>query len=97
VFGLSFLVGRWEAPREVGPTPPTPVVAVATVLAFVPPFLVMEFFMDLPTAVIGVVLLSVAILMLGRWRARDAAAPPAATPSAEPTAHPGSQSAPLSS
>ncbi|NQX36380.1 acyltransferase [Herbiconiux sp. VKM Ac-2851] len=97
VFGLSFLVGRWEAPREVGPTPPTPVVAVATVLAFVPPFLVMEFFMDLPTALIGVVLLSAAILMLGRWRARDAVAPPSGTPAVTPTARPGSQSAPLSS
>lgn len=85
VFGLSFLVGRWEAPREVGPTPPTGVVAVATVLAFVPPFLVMEYFMDLPTALIGVVLLSAAILLLGRWRARDAVGAP------------GSQSAPVSS
>jgi fucose 4-O-acetylase-like acetyltransferase len=89
VFGLSFLVGRWEAPREVGPTPPTGVVAVATVLAFVPPFLVMEYFMDLPTALIGVVLLSAAILLLGRWRARDAVAPPVGAP--------GSQSAPVSS
>ena len=69
VFGLSFLVGRWEAPREVGPTPPSGVVAIATVLAFIPPFLVMEFFMDLPIAIIGSVLLGVSILMLGRWGA----------------------------
>jgi hypothetical protein len=74
VFGLSFLVGRWEAPREVTPTPPGSVVAVAAILAFIPSFLVMEFFMDFAIAVIGSVLLSVAILMLGRWpRSRMAA------------------------
>jgi peptidoglycan/LPS O-acetylase OafA/YrhL len=70
LYGLSFLVGRWEAPREVGPTPPTPVIAVATVLAFVPPFLVLELFMDLPIAVVGSVLLSISILLLGRWGSR---------------------------
>jgi hypothetical protein len=70
VFGLSFLVGRFEAPREVGATPPPGVVALATVLAFVPPFLVMEFFMDLPIAIVGSVLLSAAILLLGRWPAK---------------------------
>jgi protein-S-isoprenylcysteine O-methyltransferase Ste14 len=68
VFGLSFLVGRWEAPREVTSTPPASVVAVAAVLSFIPSFLVMEFFMDFWIAVIGSVLLGVAILMLGRWR-----------------------------
>lgn len=71
VFGLSFLVGRWEAPREITPTPPTWVVAVAAVLSFIPSFLVMEFFMDLPLAIIGSVLLSVAVLMLGRWKTRS--------------------------
>ncbi|WP_440709963.1 acyltransferase family protein [Herbiconiux sp. YIM B11900] len=75
VFGLSFLVGRWEAPREVGETPPTPVVAVATALAFIPPFAVMEFFMDLPIAIVGSVLLGVAILMLGRGRVASGAPP----------------------
>ena len=71
VFGLSFLVGRWEAPREVTATPPTGVVAVAAVLSFIPSFLVMEFFMDFTLAVIGSVLLAVAVLMLGRWRTRQ--------------------------
>lgn len=66
VFALSFLVGRWEAPRMVGATPRPAVVAVATVLAFVPPFVVMEWYMDLPTALVGSVLLSAAILLLGR-------------------------------
>jgi fucose 4-O-acetylase-like acetyltransferase len=68
VFGLSFLVGRWEAPREVGVTPPPGVVAFATVLAFIPPFAVMEWFMDLPIAIGGSLLLSAAILLLGRWK-----------------------------
>ena len=70
VFGLSFLVGRWEAPREVTGTPPRWVVAVAAIVSFIPSFLVMELAMDFPIAVIGSVLLSVAILMLGRWRAK---------------------------
>jgi hypothetical protein len=70
LYGLSFLVGRWEAPREVGPTPRTAVIAVATVLAFVPPFLVMELFMDLPIAVIGSALLTASVLLLGRWGSR---------------------------
>ena len=69
VFGLSFLVGRWEAPREVTTTPPRSIVAVAAVLSFIPSFLVMQFFMDLWIAIIGSVLLSVAVLMLGRWPA----------------------------
>jgi hypothetical protein len=70
VFGLSFIVGRWEAPREVTGTPPTAVVAIAALLSFIPSFLVMEFFMDLSIALTGSVLLSVAILMLGRWGQR---------------------------
>ena len=71
VFALSFLVGRWEAPREVEVTPPTGVVAVAAVLAFIPSFLVMEYFMDFTLALIGSVLLSIAVLMLGRWKTRN--------------------------
>jgi hypothetical protein len=70
LYGLSFLVGRWEAPREVGPTPPRAVIAVAAVLAFIPPFLVLQFFMDLPLAIIGSVLLTVSVLLLGRWGSR---------------------------
>lgn len=67
LYGLSFLVGRWEAPREIGPTPPTGIVAFAAVLSFIPSFLVLEFFMDLPLAITGTVLLSFSILLLGRW------------------------------
>ena len=67
VFLLSFLVGRWEAPREITATPPGSVVAVAAILSFIPSFLVMEFFMDFTIAVLGSVLLAVSVLMLGRW------------------------------
>ncbi len=70
LFGLSFLVGRWEQPREVGPTPPIWVVAVAVVLTFVPPFLVIEYFLDLWLAIAGAVSFGVAILVLGRWPMR---------------------------
>lgn len=70
VYGLSFLVGRWEMPREVGSTPPAWVVALAAICAFVPSFLVLQFFMDLTLAATGTVLLSAAILLLGRWPSR---------------------------
>lgn len=70
VYGLSFLVGRWETPREVGSTPPAWVVALAVICAFVPSFLVLQFFMDLTLAAIGTALLSAAILLLGRWPSR---------------------------
>ncbi|MFB2582423.1 acyltransferase [Herbiconiux sp. P15] len=76
VFGLSFLVGRWEAPREIEVTPPPAVVAVATVLAFLPPFAVMEYFMDLPIAIAGSALLGISILLLGRWKTRTAIGSP---------------------
>jgi hypothetical protein len=70
LFGLSFLVGRWEQPRELGPTPPIGVVAVAAALTFVPTFLVIEYFLDLALAFTGAACLSVAILLLGRWPQR---------------------------
>jgi len=70
LFGLSFLVGRWEQPREAGPTPPVAVVGVAAVLTFVPPFLVIEYFLDLPLALAGAASFGLAILLLGRWPVR---------------------------
>ncbi|MRG58871.1 acyltransferase family protein [Agromyces sp. CFH 90414] len=47
-------------------------VAAAAVLAFVPPFLVMQLFLDLPIALVGVVLLAAA-LVLERPRSRSTA------------------------
>ncbi|MDF1478548.1 acyltransferase [Leifsonia sp. H3M29-4] len=70
LFALSFLVARWEAPKEVTVTPPGSVVAIAAIISFVPSFLVMELFMNLTIAIIGSVALSIAVLMLGRWPAR---------------------------
>jgi len=67
LFVLSLLVGRWEQPREVGPTPPGWVVAVAAALTIVPPTLIIQYFLDLRLAIVGAVCFGVAILMLGRW------------------------------
>ena len=73
LFGLSFVVGRWEQPREIGRTPPIPVVVVAAALTFVSAFLVVEFFLNLQLAITGAACLSVAIVLLGRWPARRGA------------------------
>ena len=70
IFGLSFLVGRWETPKEVTGVPPTGIVAVAAALTFIPNLLVLQFFLDLPLAILGSMLLSAAVLMLGRWPER---------------------------
>lgn len=70
LFALSFGVGRWEQPRELGPTPPIGVVAIAAALTFAPAFLVIEYFLDLWLAVAGAACLSVAILLLVRWPRR---------------------------
>ena len=75
LFALSFLVARWEAPREVGITPPGSIVALAAVLTFIPAFAVTEWFLDFWLAVLGSVFFSAAILLLGRWRVGQAAAP----------------------
>lgn len=70
VFALSFLVGRWESPREVTATPPAGIVGLAALLSFIPSFLVMELFMNLTLAITGSVLLAISVLMLGRWKTR---------------------------
>jgi hypothetical protein len=70
LFGLSFLVARWEAPRELGATPPGAVVGVAAFLTFLPAFCVMQWFLDLPFALLGAACLGAAVLLLGRWPAR---------------------------
>ncbi|MEW2013771.1 MULTISPECIES: acyltransferase family protein [Microbacterium] len=63
---LSLAIARWEALGTLGSTPPRAVVALAWVCAFVPPFAVMEWFLDLPIAVGGAVLLAVAVFLLRR-------------------------------
>ncbi|MDQ2698880.1 MAG: acyltransferase, partial [Actinomycetota bacterium] len=70
IFGLSFLVGSWEAPKEVTGVPPTGIVALAAAFTFIPNLAVLWFFLDLPLAILGSTLLAVAVLMLGRWPSR---------------------------
>jgi fucose 4-O-acetylase-like acetyltransferase len=67
LFVLSLLVGRWERPRELGPTPPGWVVAVAAALTIVPAVLIIQYFLDLKLAVMGAACYGIAILVLGRW------------------------------
>jgi hypothetical protein len=74
LFGLSFLVARYEAPREVGSSPPGLIVGLAALLTFVPAFAVTEWFLDFPLAILGSICFAAAILMLGRWRTRLASA-----------------------
>lgn len=66
LFALSLLVGRWEQPREAGPTPPAGVVVLASVLTIVPPVLIIEFFLDLKLSILSAVCFGIAILLLGR-------------------------------
>ncbi|WBU39074.1 acyltransferase family protein [Homoserinibacter sp. YIM 151385] len=70
IFGLSFLVGRWEAPRELGATPPPLIVGIAAALTFIPTFAVMEWYLDVWLALLGAALLSATVLLLGRWGSR---------------------------
>ncbi|HYP72885.1 MAG TPA: acyltransferase [Microbacterium sp.] len=64
VLALSLLLVRWEGIGRLGPQPAAPVVAVAWVCAFVPPFAVMQFFLSLWIAIGGAVLLGVAVALL---------------------------------
>jgi fucose 4-O-acetylase-like acetyltransferase len=64
---LSRLVGRWEAPREVGSTPPGWVVAFASALTIIPPVFIIEYFLNLTLAIVSAACFGLAILLLGRW------------------------------
>lgn len=79
LFALSLLVGRWEAPREVGPTPPAWVVGLASAASALPSAYVLQYFLDLPIAIVGSVLIGGAILVLGRWPGGRAGADAAST------------------
>jgi len=71
LFALSLVVGRWEQPRDAGPTPPAWVVVVASVLTIAPPTLIIQYFLDLKLAIVGAVCFGIAILILRRWPRRD--------------------------
>jgi surface polysaccharide O-acyltransferase-like enzyme len=67
LYGLSFVVGRFERPRTFAATPPLGVVWLSVVLTFVPAFAILEWFLDLKLAVLGAVCIAVAVWLLG-WR-----------------------------
>jgi hypothetical protein len=75
LFGLSFLVGRFEQPREPGPTPPIVIVAVATLLTVAVPTIMIPFGLDFALAVAGAVTFGLVILVLSR-RGASSAQPP---------------------
>lgn len=70
LLALSLLIARWEALGTLSATPPRGVVAVAWLCAFLPPFAVMQWFLDLPIAVVGALLLTVAVVLLRRGARR---------------------------
>jgi fucose 4-O-acetylase-like acetyltransferase len=86
LFALSLAVGRWEQPREIAPTPPNGVVAVAAALTVLPPFLVIEYSLDLPLATLGAVCLSAAIVALSASRSQKPKSPPKSPPPKSPPA-----------
>ena len=71
LLALSLAIAKWEALGTLGPTPHPIVVGLAWVCAFLPPFAVMEWFLDLPIAAVGALLLGVAVLLLRRRPAPD--------------------------
>jgi surface polysaccharide O-acyltransferase-like enzyme len=67
LFALSFLVGRFEQPREPGPTPPVPIVAVATVLTVAVPIIMIPLGLDFVLAIAGAITFGLVTLILGGW------------------------------
>jgi fucose 4-O-acetylase-like acetyltransferase len=70
LYALSLLIARWEAVGALGGTPAASVVVIGFVLAFAPPFAVMEWGLDLGLAAGGAVCLAVAVVLLRRFPAR---------------------------
>ncbi len=66
VLALSLLVARWEALGDLRATPGAVLVAIGWLCAFVPPFAVMQWFLDVQLAVGGAILLAAAVLLLRR-------------------------------
>jgi fucose 4-O-acetylase-like acetyltransferase len=67
LYGISFLVGRFERPRTFTTTPSPLAVGVAALLAFIPTFAILEWFLDFNLAALGAVFIAAAVLLLG-WR-----------------------------
>ncbi len=79
VLALSLAIARWEALGTLGSVPAVGWVAVGWVCAFVPPFAVMEWFLDVWLAVGGAVLLAVAVWALRRGKPARARSVPSKT------------------
>lgn len=73
LYALSLLIARWEAVGDLPPAPSVVIVAAGFVLAFVPPFAVMQWGLSLWIAVGGAICLGVAVPLLRRWPAPAAA------------------------
>ncbi|MFV0373241.1 acyltransferase family protein [Microbacterium sp.] len=73
LLALSAVAGRWETIRDLGPVPPPVVVAVAWLCAFLPPFAVMQWSLNVWFAVGGAVLLAVSVVLLRGTRDRSLA------------------------
>jgi hypothetical protein len=67
LYGISFLVGRFERPRTFTTTPSALAVGIAAALTFIPAFAVLEWFLDFDLAVLGAVCMAASVLLLG-WR-----------------------------
>ncbi len=65
LYALSFLVGRFEQPREPGATPPVAVVVVATALVIAVPTIMILPGLDFVLAIAGAITFGLAILLLG--------------------------------
>lgn len=63
---LTLAIARWEGIGELAPRPPVWVIAVAVVCAFLPPFAVTVWALDVWIALWGSVLLAVAVVLLRR-------------------------------
>ncbi len=68
VLALSLVIVRWEAVGRLGATPSATAVALGWLCAVVPPFAVMQWFLDVQLAVGGAVLLTIAVILLGGRR-----------------------------
>jgi surface polysaccharide O-acyltransferase-like enzyme len=67
LYGISFLVGRFERPRRFATTPSAIEVGIAAALTFIPTFAVLEWFLDFTLAAVGAVCIAAAVVLLG-WR-----------------------------
>jgi hypothetical protein len=66
LFGLSFLVGRFERLRELGEAPAAWVVGLCAVLTVIPNVLILQWFLNVYFAILGAVFLGIAVIVLNR-------------------------------